>query len=298
MPVISVGMPVFNCENTVAEAVASVLNQRYENWDLTILDDGSQDRTVEVVMSFRDPRIRVIVDGLHRGIAARRNQLIDLATGEYIAWVDADDIAYPERLDLQLSYLCERPEIDLLGSSMVMFRNKGEPFAFWRTNTIHSRICGPPWAVMRLAQPTWMGRRKWFRRHKYCEGILSGAEDRELLSRTSHYSLFAALPDALVGYREDKLHLAKWLPRRRDAISFLFRDQSEHHGRLKAGIVVAAELAKGALDILAMSTPLGYCAVPHRHAKLSGAVANKWYEVWEKCRSIADSTTSSVRSTG
>jgi glycosyltransferase involved in cell wall biosynthesis len=286
-PLVTVGMPVLNCERTVALAVASILNQHYETWELIVVDDGSQDQTVKTLRAFRDDRLRVVVDGYHRGIAVRRNQLIDLARGEYLAWIDADDVAYPERLHRQVSHLAQNPGVDLLGASMIMFRNDGVPFAFWKTGTVHASICGPPWASMRLAQPTWMGRIAWFRRHRYCDDIVSGAEDRELLSRSSPSSRFAGLPEVLVGYCENGLRLSKWLPRRRDAIKFLFRDQVKHRRYCNAGLVVGAEIAKGMLDVIAMSTPLGYAIVPYRSSKVPAALMKEWYEVWEKCCSSA-----------
>lgn len=281
-PLVSIGMPVLNCERTIALSVASVLNQHYQNWELLVVDDGSQDRTVEILRSFADDRIRVTMDHCHRGIPVRRNQLVALARGEYFAMMDGDDIAYPDRLQRQVAYLQEHPEVDLLGASMVIFRGDGKSFGLWRTDTTHDAICGPPWASMRLAQPTWIGCTTWFRQNRYCEEVLSGAEDRELLSRTWMRSRFAALPDVLMGYREERLSLAKSLPRRRDSTMFLFRHNVSRRRYAYAALTVGAEIAKSLLDIIAVVTRLGYRVVPYRSRTLEPAVITRWNQVWEQ----------------
>src|SRR5713226_8121927 len=73
-PLVSIGMPVFNCERTLAIAIRSILNQTYDNWELLLMDDGSTDRTLEVARSFADPRISVLRDHLHKGLVPRLNQ--------------------------------------------------------------------------------------------------------------------------------------------------------------------------------------------------------------------------------
>ena len=97
-PLVSIGMPVFNCEKTLIPAVNSILNQTYSNWELFLLDDGSKDKTLEIANSFKDSRIKVIVDGLNKKLPSRLNQAIEMSQGKYFARMDGDDISYPERL--------------------------------------------------------------------------------------------------------------------------------------------------------------------------------------------------------
>ncbi|HWR28922.1 MAG TPA: glycosyltransferase, partial [Negativicutes bacterium] len=85
MPLISIGMPVYNCEQTVAMAIRSIIQQTYPNWELLVLDDGSQDNTLQTVMSIQDSRIRVFSDSDNRGQSVRLNQAIDESKGEYFA---------------------------------------------------------------------------------------------------------------------------------------------------------------------------------------------------------------------
>ena len=102
---VSIGMPVYNCAATVAQAIRSILNQTFEDWELLIVDDGSTDDTLKVIASFKDPRIIVSKGERNEGLPARLNDCVRRARGKYFARMDGDDIAYPERLRKQLEYL-------------------------------------------------------------------------------------------------------------------------------------------------------------------------------------------------
>jgi len=276
---VSIAMPVLNCEKTVSMAVCSILRQHYSNWELFAIDDGSSDRTVEVLRKFDDPRIHILVDGEHRGIAARSNQAISLASGEYFAKMDSDDVAYPERLAVQVAYLRRHPDVDLLGASMIMFRAEGHAFGLWQSPTTHEAICGKFWCPVRLAQPTWMGRTRWFRSNRYRIDA-KRAEDRELLLRTHKTSRFAALPDVLMGYRENKISLSKIMIGRYHFVKAQIRQAQQNREYVSASIAVAAELSKGTLDTLAIASGLRYHLLPHRARPLRSQLATRWVTLW------------------
>ena len=84
-PLVSIGMPAFNCEETLAVAIRSILNQTYENWELLVVENGSGEGTLEVARSFSDPRIRVSADNSHEGLVPRLNQAVAMSRGEYYA---------------------------------------------------------------------------------------------------------------------------------------------------------------------------------------------------------------------
>jgi len=88
---VSVVMPAYNVEEFIGVAIRSVLKQTYRNWELIIIDDGSRDRTVEVVSAFNDKRIKLVKHEANKGLAAARNRGIAEAVGKWIAWLDADD---------------------------------------------------------------------------------------------------------------------------------------------------------------------------------------------------------------
>lgn len=109
LPKISVIIPIYNGEMTIRETIQSVLNQSFTDFEIIAIDDGSTDRTVEVVRSIKDPRVKVF-SYPNAGQAASRNRGMDRASGEYFAFIDADDLWTPEKLETQLKALEENPE--------------------------------------------------------------------------------------------------------------------------------------------------------------------------------------------
>lgn len=121
---ITVLMPVFNAERTIAEAVGSVLEQRIDSFELLIINDGSTDDSLSVVSRFSDPRIRVISQE-NKGISEALNRGLAAASGKYIARFDADDICLPERLRLQAEFLDRSPDHFICGSDAVYITEEG-----------------------------------------------------------------------------------------------------------------------------------------------------------------------------
>ena len=115
-PLLSVILPVYNREAFVADAVQSILDQTYKFFELIIIDDASTDSTLEVVRGFQDQRIRILKNNENLGVSASRNKGIRDANGEFVAFMDSDDISAPQRLWVQLDLFNRRPEIDICGS--------------------------------------------------------------------------------------------------------------------------------------------------------------------------------------
>ena len=108
-PLVSIAMPFYNAERTIATSIRSILLQSHTNWELLLCDDGSTDASRALAGSFHDPRIVVWGDQQRLQLGARLNECIERARGEYIARMDADDIAYPRRLEKQLRFLMDHP---------------------------------------------------------------------------------------------------------------------------------------------------------------------------------------------
>jgi glycosyltransferase involved in cell wall biosynthesis len=214
-PQITVVLPVYNGEATLAAALRSVLAQTFESYELLVLDDGSTDNSVQVARAFSDPRIRILSDGMRHGLAARLNQGVDLARGRYIARMDQDDICFPERLARQFDFLETHSDIDLVGCRAVVFRNAHDILGLAPFRSTHEEICAHPWRGLYLVHPSWMGREKWFRRHRYRMPEVVLAEDQELLLRTYPESRFACLDEVLLAYRKGGFRLNKALRARR-----------------------------------------------------------------------------------
>ena len=114
-PLISVVMPTWNAESTIQAAVESILGQTDDNFELIVVDDGSTDNAPEYLKSVRDSRFKVIsVD--HGGVVHAANTGIEAAQGDFIARMDSDDLAYPNRLAKQRQLMLERPEIGFCGA--------------------------------------------------------------------------------------------------------------------------------------------------------------------------------------
>lgn len=110
MPLVSVIMPCYNMEKFISDSIMSVRNQTYSNWELFIVDDASTDATVAIVKKHceQDNRIHLIVKPEHSGIADSRNQCLKQAQGQYLAFLDADDVWHPEKLETQLRFMAEK----------------------------------------------------------------------------------------------------------------------------------------------------------------------------------------------
>ena len=111
---ISVILPAYNAEKFLREAIDSILGQTYKNFELIVLNDGSTDRTEDIILSYDDPRIRYVKNEKNLKLIKTLNKGIDLAKGEYIARMDADDISLPTRFEIEVKYLQEHPEIDVV----------------------------------------------------------------------------------------------------------------------------------------------------------------------------------------
>jgi len=114
-PAVSVVLPVYNCPNYVGEAIESILAQTLDDIELIIVDDGSTDRTPEVVRQYTDPRIRVVTQA-NQGAAGAANRGIELSRGRYIARQDQDDVSFPPRLARQAAFLDAHPDCALVGT--------------------------------------------------------------------------------------------------------------------------------------------------------------------------------------
>ena len=135
-------MSVHNAALTLDAALRSILWQTFSDWELILVDDGSTDQTDRLLSQFGDARIHVVrgKDG-QKGLVTRLNECIDLARGKYVARMDADDIAYPERFERQVQYLETHPEVDLLGHGAALFIGDGQALGSYPTACEHEEIC-------------------------------------------------------------------------------------------------------------------------------------------------------------
>jgi glycosyltransferase involved in cell wall biosynthesis len=269
-------MPFYNAERTIGASIRSILLQSYPHWELLLCDDGCTDASREVASSFDDPRIVVWGDQRRLGTGARLNECIDRARGEYIARMDNDDIAYPQRLEKQLRFLEVHPEVDLTGGWAVLFADTGAPVGKRADPVAHDEIACRPQYSFKLIHPTFMGKTSWFRRYRYRTDAIR-CEDMDLLFRARTHSRFANLPEIVLGYRQSSINLRKSLRSRwmwwRCAGRYLNRA-----GRLRVG---AVEILKSCRDVLAVATRADTAWLRSRSAALTEEELTEWRQVWE-----------------
>ncbi|HJV34457.1 glycosyltransferase family 2 protein [Geomonas sp.] len=124
-PKVSVLMPVYNGEKYLSQAIDSVLSQTMQDFELLVIDDGSRDRSIEIISGYHDPRLRLLVNGENLGLVKTRNKAISESVGEFVAFLDCDDIALPERLQKQRSFLEEHPDFGMVGSWIEIMDGEG-----------------------------------------------------------------------------------------------------------------------------------------------------------------------------
>jgi GT2 family glycosyltransferase len=127
MPTVSVIIPSYNHEKFIGACIQSALNQTFQDFEIIITDDGSSDRTVEVIESFRDPRITLFKHTKNQGVCVAANNCISHARGKYIAWLSSDDEWYPEKLAVQVKYLDEHSEIAVVFGKVDWIDEYGNP---------------------------------------------------------------------------------------------------------------------------------------------------------------------------
>ena len=118
---VSVLMPAYNVELYIEESIKSILNQTFKNFELIILNDGSSDATANIIKQYAksDNRIKFINNTENKGIAKSRNQLLNSASGEYVAYQDADDISLPDRLERQVDFLDKNIDFSVVGTAIM-----------------------------------------------------------------------------------------------------------------------------------------------------------------------------------
>lgn len=128
-PKISIIMGIYNCEDTLAEAIESILNQTYTEWELIMCDDGSKDQTYKLAHSFKEKyseRIILLQNIENKGLNYTLNKCLEKATGKYVARMDGDDISLPERLEKEVEFLEEHSEYAIVSTPMIFFDENGD----------------------------------------------------------------------------------------------------------------------------------------------------------------------------
>lgn len=198
-PVVSVIMSVYNGEQYLKIALESILKQTYPYFEFIIINDCSTDESKTIIQSYGDDRIIYVENEQNIGLAASLNKGIHLAKGEFIARMDDDDIAYPERLQKQVNYLNNHPKIGLLGTyarlvgNTTGLRKHAEDSDELKVKTFFScQFCHPTVMIRKCVLDE---------NNLYYNEFFFTAQDYELWSRMLKYTDFGTIPEVLLDYR-------------------------------------------------------------------------------------------------
>jgi glycosyltransferase involved in cell wall biosynthesis len=201
MPLISVIIPVYNGEKTIRETIDSVLNQTFQDFELIVINDGSQDTTVEIVEGIQDPRLKLF-SYPNAGQAMSRNRGFSHAVGEYISFLDADDLWTPDKLDAQLKALQENPQAAVAYSWTNYIDESGQ---YLRQGS-YVKVSGDVFKNLLVVNFLENGSNPLIRAKALAEvggfdGSLTAAEDWDMWLRLAARYHFVAVPSPQILYR-------------------------------------------------------------------------------------------------
>ncbi len=199
-PYITVIMPVYNAEKYVHEAIESILNQTYVDFEFLIFNDCSTDSSKQIIQSFNDPRIRLIDSAVNTGYVKHLNDGLELAKGKYIARMDADDISRPDRFQKQVDFLDGHEEVGVCGTYIEFVGTKKGVVDFpiaHRDIITHFLLHGNG-----MAHPSVMLRKSVLDQHDILYNrALEPAEDYDLWDRISIHAQLYNMPEVMLHYR-------------------------------------------------------------------------------------------------
>lgn len=202
-PRVTVFIPAFNVAAYIGQAIRSVLDQTFTDFELLVIDDCSTDDTLRICREFtHDPRVRVETMPANSGRPTVRNEGLRQARGEYLALLDADDACMPERLACQVDFLDRHPGIDVLGTRWQGMDASGQTVSANRNVKPMSADTVTCFLLFRgiIHNPTVMARRAAMATYSY-DPEFDVAEDYDLWARMIGHHRFALLPDRLTAYR-------------------------------------------------------------------------------------------------
>jgi glycosyltransferase involved in cell wall biosynthesis len=216
---VSVMLVSYNASQTLPWALASLVSQTHPNWECVLVDDGSQDRTHEILDRLKDSRFRIVRHERNRGRGAARQTALDEAKGDYLAFLDADDWLFPTKLERQLEILKLYPNIGLVSTGMAVFDNRNELVGRRgvpvKGGQNYQMLFYKPIAALKLPPicfPTTMIRMSLAKQERFDERLRAG-EDRDYLLGLRRRAHIAITSELLYAYRWSpeswqKTHLA------------------------------------------------------------------------------------------
>lgn len=203
---VSVVMSVYNAEKYLAEAIESIVNQTYQDFEFIIVNDCSNDSSLDIILDYekRYNSIRLLNNTKNIGLTKSLNKAISVAKGEFIARMDADDISEHHRFERQIAYFEEHDDIDILGTFSNDINGQGEIFRKRTTPVHHDDIVRMLPKLCPMAHPTVMFRKDSLALIGFYNERFRTSQDLEMWFRAAGVGLrFANIPEFLFKYRMD-----------------------------------------------------------------------------------------------
>lgn len=198
MPKLSVIMSTYNDSQYIRESIDSILDQTFRDFEFIIIDDASTDNTVEIIRSYTDDRIKLIINEENQGLTKNLNKALTYVTGEYIARMDGDDISLPERFAKQVAYLDNHKDVYLIGCAVKSF---GASDLIWLlpddSEELRVRMLIRPV----FAHPSFMFRKKLIDEGFRYDETFRTAQDYDFASRVAKVHKIGRVQDILMKYR-------------------------------------------------------------------------------------------------
>ena len=196
---ITVLMPVYNAEKYLADAIGSILNQSFENFELLIINDGSTDGSEKIILSYSDQRIRYVKNEKNIKLIATLNKGIEISKGKYIARMDADDVSSPNRLQVQFDFMESNPSVALCGS---WFELIGDRTGIAKYVASHNEIMMKMLCQCHFCHPTIIMRKSMIETFETkFDPTFIHAEDYDFFSRIGEKYKLGNIQTALLKYR-------------------------------------------------------------------------------------------------
>ncbi len=205
-PMISIIMSVYNEEKNIRQAVNSILNQTYRDFEFIIIDDASTDQTCKYIESYHDKRIVLYKNKVNKGLTHNLNFALNKAAGKYVARMDGDDISLPERLDTQFIFLEKNPEIKLISCGLNYF---GSSQGFFIPSNNYEKIKVKLLLNPELPHPGFMFTRDLFTNAKICYNEkLTYAQDYDFQSKVAEKYVISSVRTPLIKYRRSEKQIS------------------------------------------------------------------------------------------
>ncbi len=201
---ITVLMPVYNASLFLREAIESILNQTYRNFEFIIINDGSTDMSESIIQGYQDPRIVYVKNNTNKGLIYSLNKGVSLAKGIYIARMDADDISLADRFEKQISFFKNNPDIDVLATKMVLINQDNQEVGIWPEEygiITKEEIIETLPIINCIAHPTIMIKRSVFEHTQYNKYYKNNEDWGLWLDVLALKMSIAKLPEVLLLYR-------------------------------------------------------------------------------------------------